>query len=179
MKQCQKCLNLLNYSDFHKNTRKKDGFQAWCVICSKMNRSYPSYNERNKIGKRLKLTDKERLKMYNSEHFQKNNFILKKLKKDLRHPLIRIIKLFNINKQSSLTEQVEKSLGCKIIEFIPYMEKQFKSGMSWSNHGKWHIDHIFPLSKAKNIEHAHSLCHYTNLQPLWAIDNIKKGAKIL
>ena len=51
--------------------------------------------------------------------------------------------------------------------------------MSWENQGKWHIDHITPLSSAKTEEEVYRLCHYTNLQPLWAEDNLKKGSKIL
>lgn len=52
--------------------------------------------------------------------------------------------------------------------------------MSWENHGLfgWHIDHKIPLSSAKDEEELKKLCHYTNLQPLWAIDNIKKRDKI-
>lgn len=47
--------------------------------------------------------------------------------------------------------------------------------MTWDNYGKWHIDHIVPLVSAKTEEEMYKLCHYTNLQPLWALDNIKKG----
>lgn len=61
-----------------------------------------------------------------------------------------------------------------------HIENQFKKGMTWENHGKngWHIDHIIPLSSAKTEEDMITLCHYTNLQPLWEIDNLKKGSKI-
>ena len=53
--------------------------------------------------------------------------------------------------------------------------------MSWDNYGLhgWHIDHIIPISSAKTEEELYKLFYYTNLQPLWAIDNIKKGNKIL
>jgi hypothetical protein len=54
----------------------------------------------------------------------------------------------------------------------------FMAGMNWSNHGKWHIDHITPLSSAKTADELYTLCHYTNLQPLWAIDNLRKHDKI-
>ena len=59
-----------------------------------------------------------------------------------------------------------------------HIEKQFTKGMSWSNQGKWHIDHIIPLASAKNEDELMKLCHYRNLQPLWAEDNLKKSAKI-
>ena len=50
--------------------------------------------------------------------------------------------------------------------------------MSWENMGKWHIDHIIPLSTAITEEDVIRLCHYTNLQPLWAEDNLKKSNKL-
>jgi len=60
-----------------------------------------------------------------------------------------------------------------------HIEKQFTKGMSWKNQGDWHIDHIMPLASANTIEETIRLCHYTNLQPLWALDNLEKGAKII
>jgi hypothetical protein len=51
--------------------------------------------------------------------------------------------------------------------------------MSWENRDEWHIDHIIPLSSANSEEELYKLCHYTNLQPLWAEENIKKSNKII
>jgi hypothetical protein len=48
--------------------------------------------------------------------------------------------------------------------------------MTWENHGEWHLDHIKSLASSKTEQELYKRCHYTNLQPLWAIDNIKKGA---
>lgn len=72
------------------------------------------------------------------------------------------------------------SLGCTQKQLREHLEMQFMPGMSWDNHGKWHIDHIYPLSKAykEGPEAFARACHYTNLQPLWAIDNLRKHAKI-
>ena len=58
------------------------------------------------------------------------------------------------------------------------IERQFTKGMSWENQGDWHIDHIIPLASANTEQELKKLCHYSNLQPLWAVDNIIKSAKI-
>ena len=63
-------------------------------------------------------------------------------------------------------------------EFLKeHLESQFIDGMGWDNRVEWHIDHIIPLSSAKTEDELYRLCHYTNLQPLWAEDNLKKGNK--
>jgi hypothetical protein len=43
----------------------------------------------------------------------------------------------------------------------------------------WHIDHIIPLFFAKNTDDLNTLCHYTNLQPLWGTENSSKRNKII
>ena len=60
-----------------------------------------------------------------------------------------------------------------------HIGRQFTKGMNWDNHGDWHIDHIIPLASAKTPERLKQLCHYTNLQPLWAKENISKSDKII
>ena len=74
-----------------------------------------------------------------------------------------------------------KDLGCTIDELKTYLESKFQSGMTWDNYGLygWHIDHIkpfasFDLTDRKQVLEA---CHYTNLQPLWATDNLSKGSR--
>ena len=72
-------------------------------------------------------------------------------------------------------------MGCSYQDFIIYLEQKFTDGMSWDNYGLygWHIDHIIPLSSATDELSLEKLCHYTNLQPLWAKDNLSKGDKII
>jgi hypothetical protein len=80
-------------------------------------------------------------------------------------------------------EAVSKSLGCTALELVAHLEKNFLPGMTWDNYGFdcWHIDHIKPLASfdLANLEQYRQACHYTNLRPLWAKDNLKKGAKIV
>ena len=73
-------------------------------------------------------------------------------------------------------------LGCSWFEFVSHIEAQFVHGMTWANHGQrgWHFDHIKPLSSfdLTDEKQLREACHFTNVQPLWAADNIRKGAKI-
>lgn len=73
----------------------------------------------------------------------------------------------------------KKILGCSIEFFRLHIEKQFKDGMSWDNYGDWHLDHIKPCASFdfKNPEHQKECFNYRNYQPLWAIENLSKGAK--
>lgn len=74
--------------------------------------------------------------------------------------------------------KVNDYLGCSWLELRAHLEDQFTDGMSWDNYGDWHVDHIVPLAIAETKEHLITLCHHTNLQPLWEFDNISKGAKL-
>ena len=67
-------------------------------------------------------------------------------------------------------------------ELMDYLEGRFTEGMTRDNYGKWHVDHIRPLASfdftgPDSEEQLHIAWNYTNLQPLWATDNISKGAK--
>lgn len=68
-------------------------------------------------------------------------------------------------------------IGCDVDTVKCHLESKFIDGMSWENKSEWHIDHIIPLSSAINEEELILLCHYTNLQPLWATDNLIKSNK--
>lgn len=69
-------------------------------------------------------------------------------------------------------------LGADLEIFKSHIESQFTDGMCWERLGEIHLDHIIPLSSGKTPEEIWKLAHYTNLQPLWAADNIRKGAKM-
>ena len=123
---------------------------------------------------------------------QKKGYEKQKYKSDPLYKLKRIYRTscgraFNsIGKKKN--NKSLKLLGLKDWEeFAEYLFKQFynhpKTGkkMTFDDHGLygWHIDHIIPLDTAKTEEDIIKLCHYTNLQPLWAKDNLRKGNKIL
>lgn len=88
----------------------------------------------------------------------------------------RLVKYFGKHKSSSTKEL----LGCSFEDLKIHLELQFQPEMKWDNYGfgqdKWNVDHVIPLAKASNEEELKALCHYSNLQPLWQIDNILKGA---
>ena len=142
------------------------------------------YQEKNKEKISLKnkgyyLTNKVKIIKRNSEYSKK------KLKEDplfkLRANLRCRIKICLKDSKLKKTKSTELILGASITTVKLHIENQFKEGMTWSNHGThgWHIDHIIPLSSAKTTEEIYNLCHYTNLQPLWAKDNLSKSNKII
>lgn len=98
-----------------------------------------------------------------------------KLSINMRSRLSGYLKKLNITKKNKTFDIV----GCSPKFLKEHLETQFSDGMSWDNRSEWHIDHIIPLSSAKTEDELYKLCHYTNLQPLWAEDNLKKSNKIL
>lgn len=139
---------------YHKNKDKESNIQR-----------IKKYNKDN----RLKLNEKERnLKLKNPIY---------KLSGVVRNRINNFLKKNNITKKNKTFELV----GCTPQQLKEHLEKQFREGMTWENHGKygWHIDHIIPLSSATTEEELYKLCHFTNLQPLWAEENLSKGNRIL
>ena len=71
-------------------------------------------------------------------------------------------------------------IGCDIETLRTHLENQFTEGMTWENQGLWHIDHIIPVAYDNpTSEQKIERLHYTNLQPLWAVDNISKGNRFI
>ena len=131
----------------------------------KRHREYYKENKDNILKSNLK---------YESD--RKKSDPLYKMTKNLRCRTRAAFKASRWHKNSSNIDM----LGCSFNEAFKHIESQFTEGMSWKNHGVrgWHIDHIIPLCSANTEEELVSLCHYTNLQPLWAKDNLIKGGKI-
>ena len=71
-------------------------------------------------------------------------------------------------------------VGCDIKELMRHLESKFQSGMTWENYGEWHVDHIKPCSSfdLTDINQQKMCFNWMNLQPLWALENIRKSNKI-
>jgi hypothetical protein len=127
-----------------------------------------AYRETNKEKVRLQERMRDGKKRQTNINF--------KLSKGLR------TRLWSAIKDNQKAGSAVKDLGCSIDKLKSYLESKFLPGMSWDNHGQygWHIDHIKPLSSFDLTDRKQLLeaCHYTNLQPLWAKDNLSKSDKI-
>ena len=84
-------------------------------------------------------------------------------------------------KNEQKTGKTLELLGCSMDSLMRHLAAQFKPGMSWENYGEWHIDHIRPCASFDLADalQQRECFHYTNLQPLWAEENISKGARII
>jgi len=82
----------------------------------------------------------------------------------------------------SKSKKTLEILGCSFNELVDHLESQFQVGMNWDNYGYrgWHVDHIKPCASfdLSDPSQQEECFHYTNLQPLWAEDNLKKRNKI-
>ncbi len=141
----------------------------------------------NRNTKRLRKLYPERTKISNNNfYYRHKKEILEDRKNDINYMIMnkqrgRIAHI--IKHQGTIkADKTIKLIGCSIDELKIHLEKQFEEGMNWKNYGKngWHIDHIIPCSIFNlNEEEQQRICfHYTNLQPLWAEDNLKKCAKV-
>jgi hypothetical protein len=131
-------------------------------------------NNREKIKlqkKAYREINKDKLNSYVKNKRKKN--IQYKLRHNLRTRLGDSIR----GKQKS--GSAVKDLGCTVEQLKQYLESKFQPGMTWDNWTTdgWHIDHIKPLSSFDLTDRKQLLeaCHYTNLQPLWAKDNLSKS----
>jgi len=152
----------------------------------KISRKLYKENNKEKITK-YNLDNKEKIKKYKQNYYQskknkinqsiklkyKNNPLFR-LKSLVRNRTIKFLKLKKVNKSSKTFEMI----GCTPMELKSHIEKLFLYGMTWKNQSLWHIDHIVPLSSAKNEDDIFKLCHYSNLQPLWSEDNLRKSNKL-
>lgn len=194
-KFCSKCCQQLRIENFCKDKNSKDGHYHYCKIChsKRILGSYHKEPEKHKIRtKKYYQQNIEKYKNYNKEYNAKNSKILSKKKlayaneKYKNNINYRITCLLRFRLRNALGTKITKSkktlelLGCTVQELRVHLESQFTTGMTWENQGKWHIDHKIPCSSFDLTKESEQLkCfHFSNLQPLWAIDNLQKGDKI-
>lgn len=180
MKKCNSCNEIKAFDLFYK--RGVNQFQHKCKSCEK---EYKTANfEKQKESKSnhyKKNTEKikQRSKIYKSIHRKRMREKLFKTR-----PMQKVLHYYRSRLNLALKGKVKCNntialVGCSLNELKLFLSKKFTTGMSFDNYGKWHIDHIIPCSKFdfNKVEDQKICFHYTNLQPLWAIDNILKSDK--
>jgi len=189
MKICTKCKIEKSLDEFYPNASHVDGKCSWCKICDNIrNKKYRDNHkfEYKKWRVIYRLKNKEKIsldvKKYNSKHKkEKNKWFTDKYKKDINFKILRNLR----RRMNASIKNNNKSLstmfliGCEVDYLLYHLQSQFTKGMNWDNYGKWHIDHkrpciSFDLSKKSEQR---KCFNYTNLQPLWAKDNLTKGSK--
>ena len=198
-KICKVCGTPKKLIEFHRSSISSDGYKPLCKLCKKEQRHQDYIKNRNRedtLNKLWKKTHKKEMKILNNRYNDKRKEYFKQyriknrkkrteyqrnlLRKNpnynisskLRHRLSEALKSQNIRK----TNKALELLGCSIEKFKEHLQSQFKTGMNWENYGKWHIDHIKPCAKIdlKNMEQQKQCFHYSNMQPLWALENQSK-----
>lgn len=206
MKICKTCLIEQNLDQYTKEKYAKDGLRAECKGCRKKYREsrkeiskeyHKAYFQEHKDvyrnrGKKWRAENKDRANEIAKKGAIKNRDKRNEYKRNKYHERKQIDPLFNLiyrvrNRTKNAIRRLKfrkdfkypDYIGCSRDELKMHIEKQFTEGMNWEKFmaGEIHIDHIIPIGKAKSSEEVFKLSHYTNLQPLWAIDNLKKGAK--
>lgn len=180
------------YRDNNKNIlsqRRKESYltNKDSILCSQKKYREQNPEKVKQSQKNYKEKNREIILLQRQE-WRKNNptYVLDRKKID---PVFKVsvnmrsrIRIF-MKKNSHITKRDKTFgyVGCRPEQLKEHLEKQFVNGMNWGNYGirGWHVDHIIPLSSAKTDEEVYKLCHYTNLQPLWAKDNISKGNKTI
>ena len=186
---CVKCRN--KYNKANKDRRKAYDKAYYEANKEKISERDKAYREANKEkilerGKAYREANKEKIaerrRAYEKQRKKRDHLF--RLTVNYRRSCLTAFKSIGQKKNNSSI----KLLGLKTWQQLAeHLSKQFydhpKTGekMTLDNHGThgWHIDHIIPLSSAKTEEDMIKLCHYTNLQPLWAEDNLSKGNKNL
>jgi hypothetical protein len=184
--------NYMRYANCHPE-RKHKAF-GLCTACyqrtPKMRAYQNAYNRTPESKEWYRNWEKSEagkisVRKYRSSEKGKKTIRASHRARDLKNPLHKLKRLLRDRikkaiKRTYLEGSGIKNLGCTVADLKMYLESLFQPGMTWDNYGLrgWHIDHIVPLASAKTSDELAKLCHYSNLQPLWWIDNLKKGAKL-
>ena len=175
-KKCPQCEVELPLTSeyFHKDSCSVTGFHASCKKCRLYKSKLASSNlesQRRKAEYRKKRRDhiREYKKIWEQNRAKTHPEF--KIKKSLGRRIHHAVK------NGTKTDKTMSLIGCSLEYFIAYLESKFQDGMTLDNYGQWHIDHIRPCSSfdLMDPEQQRQCFHYTNLQPLWAKDNLLKS----
>lgn len=180
-KVCSKCGEERGVERFNKKKGGKFGVTSQCKECIRnYRRQWYQENREYELEYKKKWYQEnfDHKKQWQRERYYSNPEF--KIADLLRGRTRRLVKQGRAEKFCGYNDYI----GCTPQELVQHLESQFyecpSTGktMTWDNHGEWHIDHIrplasFDLTKEKEFMQAH---HYTNLQPLWAEENLSKGA---
>lgn len=170
----------------HKNVIWKDHLREYWDFCShnckkafnkkERNTNHALYKEIWYDENRNRLKDKYLLVRDTKEYRDKRNAYHKEYYK--LHPEINsyrsVLSNFLANVNEHKTDRTHVMLKYSLQDFEKHIESMFKSGMTWSNWGKWEVDHIIPIRAFKLGTPASVVNALSNLQPLWKIDNLLK-----
>lgn len=205
-KQCTKCNIFRHIDEYYKN--KRGNLHPWCKDCykeyyknntpkiKKYQEEWAKLNKksRSKYRKKRYQENKEKLtlssKQYQEDHKEEYKEYAKhyQKKRHKENPTIRISHNISVLMRQSLkgkknNKHWESIIGYTIKDLMTHLESKFQKDMVWKNYGKWHIDHIIPISlwefETYTDREFKQCWALANLQPLWALDNIKKGNKII
>ena len=166
MKTCPRCKQTKPFSDYNKDRREKDGLFSCCKDCRKEYRRRPEVKER--------YNERQR-------ELYKNNPQERCMSVETRNVLLGVHP-----HGGAVSEQYGiKKVGLTTIQYREYIESLWTEGMSWDNYGhgegKWTIDHKRPKTSydLTDPDEYRKCSHYTNTQPMWFVDNMSKGDRLL
>jgi hypothetical protein len=148
------------------------------------NKEYYIKYEKERYAKNPEFYKKKHRDYSRTNREKINKYIRDKYANDLQFKIKCVLRarLLVALKGKQKSDRTLNLIGCSIPELKVYIEKLFKEGMTWENwvYKGWHIDHKIPISKfnLSDKEEVKKACHYTNLQPMWSLDNHRKGAKL-
>ncbi len=159
-----------------------DGPYVKCATCREKHEMYKQQYHATEAGRRKDAEYAAKRRKRRDYKDWRSRYMRERYKNDIQFRLARLIsgRLNKMLRGIYTSQSLSEYLGCSFEELKQYLETRFESGMSWENHGEWHIDHVIPLASVDltNPKELARVCHYSNLQPLWADENIRKGANI-
>jgi hypothetical protein len=188
-KTCSKCKITKPITEYYKIRKEKPDVRSDCKTCNKL---YLSRNKESKQRREKKYyaENKEHIcslaKMWRDNNKERTNTWQKEYKKNryakdaifsIKERIRKLVLCSYLTNGYSKKSRTHEILGCSWEEFKVHIENKFTEGMSWENRSEWHLDHITPVSWGRTEEEIIALNHYTNFQPLWAQENLKKGNK--